>query len=61
MDSFFKKAQQALEQVVESQSQSSGGDRNQGQGGGSSIRLPGPVVEWVEKYVDSARFFLSDV
>ncbi|KDN37052.1 hypothetical protein RSAG8_10405, partial [Rhizoctonia solani AG-8 WAC10335] len=50
-DSFFKKAQQALEQVVESQS--SGGDRSQGQGGGSSIRLPGPVVEWIEKYVDT--------
>ncbi|KAH7343288.1 hypothetical protein B0J17DRAFT_641773 [Rhizoctonia solani] len=51
MDSFFKKAQQALEQVVDSQS--SGGDRNQGQGGGSSIRLPGPVVDWIEKYVDT--------
>ncbi|KAJ1309161.1 hypothetical protein OPQ81_004832 [Rhizoctonia solani] len=45
------KAQQALEQVVETQS--SGNDRNQGQGGGSSIRLPGPVVEWIEKYVDT--------
>ncbi|CAE6527919.1 hypothetical protein RSOLAG22IIIB_03193 [Rhizoctonia solani] len=51
MDSFFRKAQQALGQVVESQS--SGGDRSQGQGGGSSIRLPGPVVEWIEKYVDT--------
>ncbi|CAE6478465.1 unnamed protein product [Rhizoctonia solani] len=51
MDSFFKKAQQALEQVVDSQS--SGGDRNQGQSGGSSIRLPGPVVDWIEKYVDT--------
>ncbi|CAE6451214.1 unnamed protein product [Rhizoctonia solani] len=50
MDAFFKKAQHALEQVVESQS-SGGGDRSQG--GGSSIRLPGPVVDWIEKYVDT--------
>ncbi|CAE6364660.1 unnamed protein product [Rhizoctonia solani] len=52
MDSFFKKAQQALEQVTDSQS-SGGGDRNQSQGGGSSFRLPGPVVDWIEKYVDT--------
>ncbi|CAE6372246.1 unnamed protein product [Rhizoctonia solani] len=52
MDSFFKKAQQALEQVVDSQN-SGGGDHNQGQGGGSSFKLPGPVVDWIEKYVDT--------
>ncbi|ELU45420.1 hypothetical protein AG1IA_00560 [Rhizoctonia solani AG-1 IA] len=50
MDSFFKKAQQALEQVVDSQN-SGGGDRNQGQGGGSSFKLPGPVVDWIENQV----------
>lgn len=51
MNSFFQKAQKALEQVTESQGSSR--DQGQSQGQGSSIRLPGPVVDWIEKYVDT--------
>ncbi|QRV87999.1 hypothetical protein RhiJN_16017 [Ceratobasidium sp. AG-Ba] len=55
MDSFFRKAQEALQQVTESQgNRSSGGQaQGQGQGGGKELRLPTPVLDWIDKYVDT--------
>ncbi|KAG8703563.1 hypothetical protein FRC09_004098 [Ceratobasidium sp. 395] len=50
MNSFFKKAQEALQQVTESQG--NGGNRESG-GQGSTLRLPTPVLEWIDKYVDT--------
>jgi len=50
MNSFFQKAQKALEQVTDNQSNPND-TRDQGQG--SSFRLPGPVLDWIDKYVDT--------
>lgn len=50
MNSFFQKAQKALEQVTDNQGHSND-SRDQGQG--SSFHLPGPVLEWIDKYVDT--------
>ncbi|KAG8747037.1 hypothetical protein FRC12_014163 [Ceratobasidium sp. 428] len=50
MNSFFKKAQEALQQVTENQG--NGGNRESGDQG-STLRLPTPVLEWIDKYVDT--------
>ncbi|KAG9091812.1 hypothetical protein FRC06_000363 [Ceratobasidium sp. 370] len=50
MDSFFRKAQEALQHVTENQ----GNGSNRGGGGqGKTLHLPGPALEWIDKYVDS--------
>ncbi|KAG8706139.1 hypothetical protein FRC08_001256 [Ceratobasidium sp. 394] len=51
MDSFFRKAQEALQQVTDNQS-GNGGNRGGGDQG-KSLRLPGPALEWIDKYVDT--------
>ncbi|KAF8605435.1 hypothetical protein BDV93DRAFT_543498 [Ceratobasidium sp. AG-I] len=50
MNSFFQKAQKALEQVTDNKSTP---NDSRAQGQGSSFSLPGPVVEWIDKYVDT--------
>ncbi|KAL0578957.1 hypothetical protein V5O48_003049 [Marasmius crinis-equi] len=60
MNSFLKKAQEAIQQVAESHGQDnrdSGANPSSaaggGGGGGKSLHLPTPVVEWIDKYVDT--------
>ncbi|KAK1226600.1 hypothetical protein PQX77_010416 [Marasmius sp. AFHP31] len=59
MNNFFKKAQEAIQQVAESQghhdNRDSGGDHSSGGGGGGgkTLQLPTPVLDWIDKYVDT--------
>ncbi|KAG8745606.1 hypothetical protein FRC10_007497 [Ceratobasidium sp. 414] len=49
MDSFFRKAQEALQHATENQ----GNGGNKGNGGqGKTLHLPGPALGWIDKYVD---------
>ncbi|KAG9128520.1 hypothetical protein FRC07_005887 [Ceratobasidium sp. 392] len=50
LDDLILKAQEALQQVTENQ----GNNGNRGTGDqGTTLSLPGPVQQWIEKYVDT--------
>ncbi|KAF9267582.1 hypothetical protein L218DRAFT_696922 [Marasmius fiardii PR-910] len=50
MDSFFRKAQGTLQKIAESQSH---GDNKAGSSADKTLHLPKPVLEWIDKYVDT--------